>query len=512
MNEYYYGTRDAGAAPVAGHGPTTTRPPAVIPFERRQRTLSRWPVPRDNENLIVPLGGIGRIGMNWTLYGHAGQWILVDAGIAFPDDNMEDVDAIVPDPTFLRHISDRLLGLVVTHAHEDHIGGIDRLWPGGVNCPIYATPFASTVIARRLEEVSALDDVELNTFEVGESFVIGPFAIRTVRMTHSVPEPVALAITTAAGTILHTGDWKLDPNPLIGLPTDLTALKEIGDAGVTAMVCDSTNANRDLPITSEADVREAFIRLFRARQGTVVVSCFATNVARMASASVAASLSGRKIAFAGRSMRNSEEAANACGLLDGVPQFLAEPRHLQGLDRRETALICTGGQGEERAALARLARGEGWPKLERGDTVVMSSRIIPGNEKAVEEVHSKLRQRGVEIVSSNTLVDGYPVHVSGHPGQTELRTLYGLVRPRFGIPVHGEAEHLAAHAEIATSMGAIVPSLSTEGEVLSVTRDGIRNLGKLQAPLLMMENDIRGNRLPYPRFSPVEAPGLAARP
>ncbi|HYE52908.1 MAG TPA: ribonuclease J [Azospirillaceae bacterium] len=471
---------------------------AVIPFNRYTDYGNRWPVPKAGEVLVVPLGGLGRIGMNWTLYGHAGKWLLVDAGIAFPGEELEGVDAIVPDPAFLRPIADRLVGLVVTHAHEDHIGAIDKLWPHALSCPVWATPFARAVLERRLDETGTLDQVRLHTYPVGGSFEVGPFRIRSVRMTHSIPEPVSLAIGTAAGTVLHTGDWKFDPEPLIGGATDFDALREIGDAGVLAMLCDSTNAHKEIEQTSEAQVRAAFRRLFADRKGQVAVCCFATNVARMSSAMVAAEESGRLLALAGRSMRNNQETARALGLLDEVAEPLAEPSHLKGLDERQVALLCTGGQGEEKAALAKLARGD-WrlPSFGRGDTVVVSARVIPGNEAAVEAVLSKLRARGVEVLMGHETVDGLPLHVSGHPGAEELRTLYGLVRPRFAIPVHGTEMHLDAHARLARGCGVEAAVVTEEAEVIRLTPTGARVIGRVEAPLLHLERDERGNRVPY---------------
>lgn len=490
----------ATAAPrIGAEAETTDRADAtVIPFHRYTDFDRRWPVPGHGEVLVVPLGGLGRIGMNWTLYGHDGAWLLVDAGIAFPDQGVEGVDCIVPDPAFLAPIRDRLLGLVVTHAHEDHIGAIDRLWPQGVDCPIWATPFALGLITRRLEEADVLEKVELNSYPVGGTFDIGPFHIRTIRMTHSIPEPVSLAIDTAAGTVLHTGDWKFDTNPLLGQPTDIEALRRLGDEGVLAMLCDSTNAHKDLPSTSESQVRRAFDRLFATRKGQIAICCFATNVARVSSAVAAAAAAGRHVALAGRSMRNCDETARDLGMLDHVPMPLAEPAHLKGLDRSQVALVCTGGQGEEKAALAKLARGERrFPPFGAGDTVVLSARIIPGNEEAVEKVVSKLRARGVEILMGTDLLDGEPLHVSGHPGANELRELYALVRPRIALPVHGTDMHLAAHARLARAAGCEAAIVAEEAEVIRLSAAGSRVLGRVNAPLLALESDPSGDRVSY---------------
>lgn len=501
MNEDLIGVAHADATATAPSGPVTDKKPGggnVVPFQRYNEFGSRWPVPGEAEILVVPLGGLGRIGMNWTLYGHAGAWLLVDAGISFPDEGHEGVDAIVPDPGFLAPIQDRLLGLVITHAHEDHIGAIDRLWPHALNVPIWATPFALGMISRRLAEQDTLDAVKLNRFDVGSSFSIGPFAIETIRLTHSVPEPVALAVTTAAGTVLHTGDWKFDPEPMIGQPTDFDKLRRIGDAGVLAMLCDSTNAHKDLPVTSEGQVRQAFQKLFATRKGQIAICCFATNVARVASAAVAGVGAGRKVALAGRSMRNSEAVARSLGLLDGVPEFLSEPSHLRGLDRKEVAMICTGGQGEERAALARLARGDRrFPSFGAGDTVVISALVIPGNEEAVDKVVSQLRARGVEVLMGHELMGGMPLHVSGHPGANELRELYSLVRPRFALPVHGTEMHLTAHARLARTAGCEAALVTEEAELIRLAPSGARVMGRVDAPLLHLQSDENGDRVPY---------------
>lgn len=476
----------AGVQPAAN----STDGAAVLPLIKYREFGSRWPVPGRGEILVAPLGGLGRIGMNWTLYGTDGKWLLVDAGIAFPDADQEGVDAIMPDPAFLKPIAKRLIGLVVTHAHEDHIGAIDKLWPHAIDCPIWATPFAAAKLEGRFDEAGTLDDVTINVFPVGAGFEIGPFDLRTVRMTHSVPEPVALAIRTAAGTVLHTGDWKFDPEPLIGEATDFDALRALGDEGVLAMLCDSTNAHKEMPRSSEAQVREAFRRLFAARKGQIAVCCFSTNVARLASAAVAAADCGRQIAVTGRSLRNSEEAARRLGLLDGTPEFLAEPAHLKGLAPHQTALVCTGGQGEENAALAKLARGDRrLPSFGKGDTVVISARVIPGNEEAVDRVVSQLRARGVEVLMGAESFDGHPLHVSGHPGAGELRELYELVRPTYAMPVHGTEMHLSEHARLARRCGVKAAVVTEEAEIVRLTPHSAVVLGRVEAPLMEFSRD-----------------------
>jgi ribonuclease J len=481
-----------GAAGAAQDGSLDHHPGNAPLVHPPLRQLHRLPRPRATEIVVVPVGGLGRIGMNWTLYGHDGRWLLVDAGIAFPDndDNPAGVDVFIPDPETLHRVAGRIDALVVTHAHEDHIGAIQHVFPRQITCPIWATPFAAAAISRRLEEAGTLDEAEIRTFPVGGAFRIGAFAIRSIRLTHSVPESVALAISTAAGTLLHTGDFKLDPEPLISLPTDIDAIRALGDAGLLAMVCDSTNAERDLPVTSEALVRESFRRIFASRPGTVVVCCFGTNVARAMSACDAAARSGRQIALTGRSLRAHAETAERLGILD--PQnMLAEPSHLRGLDRREMALVCTGTQGEENAALARLARGNDrrLPELGLGDTVIMSASVIPGNEAALERVLEPLRARGVEILTQRDAPEGLPIHVSGHAGRAELATMHRHARPRFVIPVHGTDMHLRAHASLALDCGAQASPVAAEGVVMAVSAAGIKIIGRVEIPVIGIRRD-----------------------
>lgn len=462
--------------------------PFIHPHLRR---LQKLPRPRATEVLVVPVGGLGRIGMNWTLYGHDGSWILVDAGIAFPDaEDATGVDAFIPDPETLRRVVGRIDALVVTHAHEDHIGAIQHVFPRQITCPIWATPFAAAAISRRLEEAGTLDEADIRTFPVGGAFRIGPFTLCSIRLTHSVPEAVALAMFTGAGALLHTGDFKLDPEPLISLPTHIEAIRALGNAGLLALICDSTNAERDLPITSEAQIRDSFRRIFASRAGTVVVCCFGTNVARAMSACDAAARSGRRIALTGRSLRAHAETAERLGIIDSR-DILAEPSHLRGLDRREMALVCTGTQGEENAVLARLARRSDWrlPELGLGDTIIMSASVIPGNEAAVERVLAPLRARGVEVLTQRDAPADLPVHVSGHAGRAELATLHRLARPRFVIPVHGTEAHLRAHAGLALDCGAEAAPVGEEGAVIAVSAAGIKIIGKVEIPVIGIRRD-----------------------
>jgi len=436
------------------------------------KTRNSFPRPGKDSMLICTLGGVGQIGMNWTLYGHDGRWILVDAGSAFPPRDVDGVEAIMPDIEMLRPILPDLSGLIVTHAHEDHIGAIHRLWPT-INCPIYATPFAGEVISHRLWEAGTREQVRMKRFLPGGTFRVSGFTIKAVRTTHSVPECVGLAINTPVGTVFHSGDWKFDPHPLIGKPTDIGALQEIGRAGVLAMVCDSTNADRSGAETTERDVAVAMERVLRRTSGMVVVSCFSTNIARIASIATAANRTGRVAALAGRSLVNNEHAARKVGLLDGVPNFLASARHLRGLDKKEMVLVCTGSQGEGNAALARLAfdPGHALPQLGPGDAVVHSARVIPGNEEGLYAVLDAFRARGVDVLQGSFA--GKPLHVTGHAVAEEIDRMYGYIKPRFAIPVHGESRHLELHAGIARRAGVADVAVGQEGAVWSVNAMGI---------------------------------------
>lgn len=454
------------------------------------------PEPGRKSVLVFSLGGVAQIGMNWTLYGHKGEWVLVDAGSAFAPRDLPIVEAIFPDPALLNSILPKLKGLVVTHAHEDHIGAIHRLWPT-IKCPIYATPFASKCLMSRFEERKTDREIVLNEFKPGENIKVGPFNIKTIRMTHSVPECVSLAIRSEAGTIFHTGDWKFDPNPLVGPPTDLESINRIGRRGVLAMVCDSTNSQRPAKTTSEAEVFEGFKQVFKDSRGMVVVSCFATNVARMASAMRAAAATGREIAICGRSLIKNEKIARELGMLKGVPKPLAFSRHLKGLDRREMAIICTGAQGEANAALSKLSTGEDYrlPQIMPGDTIIHSARVIPGNEEDLFAVLQRLRALGATILDGD--YKGHPLHVTGHATSGEIMQMYQMVKPRFAIPVHGNPSHLEAHAELAVNCGVEAVVTPREGGIYSVSRQGVRHVAQVDMRLQAELGDENRSKIPW---------------
>ncbi len=412
---------------------------------------------------FLPLGGTGEIGMNLNLYRCGGKWLAVDCGIGFGGAALPEVDVMMPDPGFIAERRDKLVGLVITHAHEDHIGAVAWLWRQ-LRCPVYATPFAAAILRRKLSEVQLLGEVKIHVIAPGGSFDLLPFRLQFLRVAHSIPEAQALVIRTPAGTVLHTGDWKLDPHPLVGPPSDEAAFKALGDEGVLAMVCDSTNAMVEGHSGSEGDVRRALSALIRGLEGRVAVTCFASNVARVESVALAARDAGRSVALVGRSLRNLDAAARECGYLKGVPPFASED-DANDIPDDNLLILVTGSQGEPRSALARIASDQ-HPRIElgEGDTVVFSSRVIPGNERAIGAVQDNLVRRGVKLMTD---ADHAMIHVSGHPARDELRKLYKLVRPRFSVPVHGEWRHLSAHAALAQEAG-ITSIMMEDGDILSL--------------------------------------------
>jgi len=414
---------------------------------------------------FLPLGGTGEIGMNLNLYRCDNTWLAVDCGIGFGGNELPEADIIMPDPAFIAERRDRLIGLVITHAHEDHIGAVAHLWRQ-LRCPVYATPFTAAVLRRKLMEAQLLNEVKLHVIPPNGSFELGPFKLQFLGVAHSTPESQALAIRTRHGLILHTGDWKLDPHPLVGPPTDEAAFSALGDEGVLAMVCDSTNALVEGHSGSESDVRRSLSALIRSIEGRIAVTCFASNVARVETIALAARDAGRSVALVGRSLRNLETAARETGYLKTVPEFISEDKADDVPDDNLLILI-TGSQGEPRSALARVA-ADSHPSISlgEGDTVIFSSRMIPGNEKAIGAVQDNLVRRGVRVMTDAD----HMVHVSGHPARDELRRLYRLVRPRYAVPVHGEWRHLSAHAALAKELGA-TPIMLENGDILGLSHN-----------------------------------------
>ncbi len=399
---------------------------------------------------FIPLGGTGEIGMNLNIYRCNGALLAVDCGLGFGGAENPEVDVLVPDPAWIAERRKRLVGLVITHAHEDHIGAVAHLWRS-MKCPVYGTPFVISVLRRKLGEVGLAQEVPLHTIQPGGSFSLAPFECQFLRVTHSIPEAQALVLRTPHGTVLHTGDWKLDPSPLLGPPTDEAGFAALGEEGVLAMVCDSTNVLVDGRAGSEATVREALTKVIGEQKGRVAVTMFATNVARVESVALAAQAAGRQVALFGRSLRNAVNSARECGYLNRLPDFIAE-EEASYLPDHELLLMCTGSQGEERSAMAKIAADE-HPhiSLGEGDTVIFSARMIPGNERAVLRMQDELSRAGCKVLTPD---DVPGVHVSGHPAKDELRRLYSLVKPQVVVPTHGEWRHLSEHAALAEEAGA----------------------------------------------------------
>lgn len=410
--------------------------------------------------VFLPLGGTGEIGMNLNLYGCDGAWLAIDCGLGFAESARPDLDIMVPDPSFIAERRDALVGLVITHAHEDHIGAVAWLWPQ-LQCPVYATPFAAAVLRRKLGERGLAGQVPLHEYTPGASLALGPFSLRFISMAHSIPEAQAVVIDTLHGRVLHTGDWKLDADPLVGPRTDEAALAAVGEQGVDVLVCDSTNAMVEGHSGSEADVRRTLAALVRGLRGRVAFTCFSSNIARIESIALAAQAAGRSVALVGRSLRNIAAAARETGYLNRLPAFVEEEEAAY-LPDDSVLFICAGSQGEPRSALSRIA-ADTHPNvsLGEGDTVIYSSRVIPGNERAILMVQDALARRGVTVMTD----DDHMVHVSGHPARDELRRLYRLVKPKHVVPVHGEWRHMSEHAALARELGA-TPHLIEDGDML----------------------------------------------
>src|SRR5260221_5073136 len=405
-----------------------------------------------DELVFLPLGGSNEIGMNFNLYGfgppHARKWIVVDLGITFGDQTTPGVEVILPDPEFIEEHAKDILGIVLTHAHEDHIGAVAWLWPR-LKAPLYATPFTAFLLREKLREKDLLDEAKITEIPLNGTINLGPFELTLITLTHSIPEPNGLAIKTPLGTILHTGDWKIDPDPLTGAPTDEGAIRRLGDDGVLAMVCDSTNVFVDGEAGSEAQVRTTLNALIGELKGKVAAACFASNVARMDSIIRAAEANGRRVCLVGRSMIRMAAAARSVGLLEGVQAFLpdTDAKHLP-----DSAILylCTGSQGEPRAALARVADGtHPHVKLGQGDSCLFSSRIIPGNEVPIRNLQNNLADRGVRLYTER---DHPGIHVSGHPCRDELKRMYQWARPTIAVPTHGERRPLLEHAALAKDL------------------------------------------------------------
>jgi ribonuclease J len=412
---------------------------------------------------FLPLGGCGEIGMNLSLYGHNGEWLMVDCGIGF-DRTAVGTKIIAPSVEFIAARREKLVGLLVTHAHEDHVGAVAHLWPQ-LKCPVYCTRFTYEILRRKLVEAGLEKIVNVNIVEPQQRHQVGHFDIEWFDMTHSAPESHALRLRTPLGNIFHTGDWKIDHDPVVGANINQSALIALGNEGVLAMVCDSTNATLKGHSTSEGILYDNLLRHAEKAKGRIVVACFGSNVARLHTLGRVAQETGRFPALLGRSLHNYYSAAKASGLWTLGRDFI-ETQHLGYLPPQEVFAVATGSQGESGAALSRLAAAS-HPAMELapGDSVIFSSRVIPGNEDSLDRLCASLKARGVEIIVDN---DAAPIHASGHPAQNELRIMYDWIRPKVSIPVHGEDQHLRAHAKFAKSLGIPEQIAGKNGNIITL--------------------------------------------
>ena len=444
--------------------------------ETRWRNLSQRDKAGPNEFVFMALGGIGEIGMNCYLYGlgpeSGRKWLMVDLGITFPEgENDPGVDVILPDLRFIEDERANLAGLVLTHGHEDHIGAVIEHWPR-LKVPIYATPFTAALLRSKLAEYGRGLKLPINEVDLNARFDVGPFSLELISVAHSIPESNALAVRTPLGMALHTGDWKIDPTPVIGAPTDGGRLAALGAAGVTAMICDSTNALREGRSPSELDVARSLATIIKGAKRRVAVTIFASNVARIKAVADATRSAGRHLVVAGRAMHRMIEVAIATGYLPKNFKY-HDQDHFSYVDPSEVVLLCTGSQGEPRAAVARIAEDEHPDiSLEKGDLVIFSSRTIPGNEREVGRIQNKLVDLGCELITDTDAL----VHVTGHPRREELKEMYGWVRPRIAIPMHGEPRHLAEHAKLAKAAGV--------GQVLDIRNGDMVRLAPTPAAVI----------------------------
>ncbi|MCX2696280.1 ribonuclease J [Ochrobactrum chromiisoli] len=415
--------------------------------------------------VFLPLGGVGEIGMNLAMYGFGPEdkreWIVVDMGVSFAGPEHPGADLILPDIRFLEAEKHNLRGIIITHAHEDHYGALLDLWPR-LKAPVYATPFTAGLLEAKRQSESGAPEIPVNIFKAGETFEVGSFEIEAIAVTHSIPEPVSLAITTPLGTVVHTGDWKMDPDPSMGPLIDEARFRAIGDQGVLALICDSTNAMRDGESPSERQVGESLRELIEGARGRVAITTFSSNVGRIRSITEAARDAGRQVLVVGRSMKRTIAVATELGYMEGLPEFLSEDDYGY-IPRENVVMILTGSQGEPRAALAKLSRDEMRSiALSAGDTVIFSSRPIPGNEKAILDIKNKLIDQGIKLISDDDAL----VHVSGHPRRSELRRMYSWVRPKILVPVHGEAAHLVAQGSLGAMEGIEEIAQVRDGDML----------------------------------------------
>ncbi len=452
---------------------------------KRHKTLAKTP---KNQFVYLPLGGSNEIGMNLNLYGFGPedqrQWIIVDCGVTFAsEEHIPGVEIIIPDPEFLKSIKDDILAIVLTHAHEDHIGALPYLWPF-IEAPMYATAFTAELIKDKLRERNLIESVELNVVPLKGNLKIGPFEIEFITITHSIAEPNGLIISTELGRVFHTGDWKIDPQPMIGETTDFERLKQVSELGIDAMICDSTNVFVNGESGSESNVRAELVKVIAEQNGKVALACFASNVARVCSAIEAANIAGRKVCLLGRSMVRIANAARKTGII-GDFGFI-EPEKAKDYDDNEILYLCTGSQGEPRAALSRIAEGtHPHLKLRVGDTVLFSSREIPGNERDIYNLINKFVLNSVNVITAHDR----PIHVSGHPCRDELSRMYGIVRPKMAIPTHGERRHIIEHARFVQTLQIEKSIAPQNGQMIEIMPNGPQVIDEVPSGRLYIDGN-----------------------
>lgn len=443
---------------------------------------------KNDELVFLPLGGVGEIGMNLALYGYGPpsnrQWIMVDCGVTFAGLDLPGVDLVLPDLRFLKSQKKNLKGIIITHAHEDHYGALNDLWPG-LNVPVYASGFTAGMLEAKRDYEGSRAEIPITPFKQGDRINVGPFEIEAIGVNHSIPEPMSLVIRTPLGNVVHTGDWKIDHNPSLGPLTDEARFRAVGDEGVLALLCDSTNAMRDGVSPSEESVSEGLRKIIEAAEGRVAITTFSSNVGRIRSIAQAAEAAGREVLLLGSSLKRVTAVADDIGIMQGLRPFIAEDEY-GFIPRDKVVVILTGSQGEPRAALAKLSRDEMRNvALTKGDTVVFSSRAIPGNEKAIGDIKNGLVEQGVHIITDAEAL----VHVSGHPRRNELLKMYEWTRPEILVPVHGEAAHLVAQTELGLQAGIKTVPRVRNGDILRLAPGPAEVIG--QAPFGRVYKDGR---------------------
>lgn len=447
---------------------------------------------KQDELVFLPLGGVGEIGMNLALYGYGApenrQWIMVDCGVTFPGPDLPGVDLVLPDIRFLAKERKNLKGIIITHAHEDHYGALNDLWPG-LNVPVYASGFTAGLLEAKRDYEKTMGQIPITPFKAGDRINVGPFSIEGVAVNHSIPEPMSLMIRTPLGNVIHTGDWKIDHEPSLGPLTDETRFRQLGDEGVLALMCDSTNALRDGVSPSEKDVSASLRKIIENAEGRVAITTFSSNVGRIRTVAEASEAAGREVLLLGSSLKRVVDVARDVGLMEGVKPFIAEDEYGY-IPRDKVVIILTGSQGEPRAALAKLSRDEmRHVALASGDIVVFSSRAIPGNEKAIQDIKNGLIEQGVHIVTDAEAL----VHVSGHPRRNELQKMYEWTRPKIVVPVHGEPTHLTAHKELAEQSGISIVPRVRNGDILRLAPGPVEVVGEAPHGRIFKDGSLIGD-------------------